>query len=149
MQNLLDKTVEVKTNDGVVTGKLYDYTADGETVWVETEEDIFVVKHVVSVTEAVETEEEHPLFSVLDAMGVDYSVVGDDEEGFDILINGFTYMVNVQECEDIYYCYTTHKRRYEKERHELYGETNNADGNARKIKKLETVLRYVAKWVDA
>lgn len=149
MQNLLDKMVEVKTNEGVMVGKLYDYTTDGKTVWVETEEDIFLVNNFESINEVKEeTEEtEHPIFAELDKLGYDYDVFYDDE-GFDILVSGITYTVSIQQDKDGYYCFTTHRERYKKEEEELYGDTNKADGNKRKIKKLETVIRYVEKWAD-
>lgn len=150
MQNLLDKTVEVKTKEGVMTGKLYDYTADGKTVWIETEEDIYPVKNFDSITEVEDEAEEteHPIFTALDALGYNYDVFYDEEEGFDILISGFTYTVSVQQDGEYYYCFTTHRERYKKEEEELYEDTRKADGNARKIKKLETVIRYVEKWVE-
>ena len=43
MKNLLGKKVKFVNGSKVETGVIYDITADGKKVWIETKEDMFVV----------------------------------------------------------------------------------------------------------
>ncbi|MEK4798079.1 hypothetical protein NYE37_03995 [Thermoactinomyces sp. FSL K6-2592] len=163
MEKLLDKKVKVETNNVVMIGKLYDYTQDEKTVWIETEEDIFAISnfgHLEEIEEETkeeveeeaeeETEEENPIYQALAKENIQCDSFNNGDYGDDILITGSTYDINIWAKPDgTYECCTIHKERWKQEDKELYGDTTKAYANHRDIKNVKTVIRYIKRWIEA
>lgn len=146
MNNLLNQKVTVTGNEGTISGILYDITENRKTAWVKTDEDIFIVDHVTFIEKVEEKKEkEDPIFKALDIEGYDYSLFTHDDEML-IHIDGDKYSITIVTDKGKYKCETTHKRRYELEEAELYGDVRRADGNKRTIKNLQSIMKYVDKF---
>jgi hypothetical protein len=135
---MMNKTVEVKEM-GLV-GKVYDLNE--KFIWVETSEDIYVVKAEM-VTEIIEAPEapEAAFEAAMEAAGLSWDGYSEGENEVSYMIKGFTYdvMCSLDFNYGIFSMDTTHKG-IEKDQTEWH--------NEKSFKKLNTLIRNVIKWAE-
>lgn len=124
-ENMMDMVITAKYNNNVeITGKVVDYSVNGEYIHIENDEDYFMIdltKVTLSVNkeEKVEITDNHELFAkFVEENGYSYAGGGimEDNGSVDVL-NGFTYKVSVfipnNENNEDFYLETYHKGRME------------------------------------
>ena len=126
---MMNKMAEVKEMN--LVGTIYDYNE--KFVWIETKEDIYVVKAEM-VTEIVEA-------AAITEAGFTWDGFVDGDGEFSYVIEGFTYdvMVNIDFNYGTFSMDTCHKG-IEKEETEWH--------NAKQFKKMNTLIRNVIKWAE-
>jgi hypothetical protein len=135
---MLNKKVEVKEMN--LVGTVYDYNE--KMIWVETTEDIFVVKAemVTEIIEAAATPEQ-AFEAALEDAGINWDGFVDGDGEYSYIVYGFTYdvMCSLDFNNNSFSMDTNHKG-IEKEETEW--------NNAKEFKKLNTLIRNVIKWAE-
>jgi len=136
---MMNQMVEVKEMN--LVGKVYDQNE--KFIWIETTEDIYVVKAEM-VTEIIEAAPEAPeaaFEAAMEAAGFEWDGYSEGDGEISYMIKGFTYdvMCSLDFNYGIFSMDTTHKGM-EKEEAEWH--------NAKEFKKLNTLIRNVIKWAE-
>ena len=136
----MDKMVEVKELN--IQGTVHDFNEN--YIWIETDEDIFVVKaekvtEVAEIAEAAEFDNEFE--RAMSENGIEFDGYTDGEN-VSYMIEGFTYSIDayLDFENDCYYFETLHKGRDE--------DDEPVWANRKEYKKLSTLIKNILKWTD-